>query len=188
MGAALKTEDHLTVEEYLKGEQASEIRHEYIGGRVYAMPGVSIAHNTICLNIAFALKSHLRGGPCRVLTESVKAHLRSIGLEIFYYPDVMVACDPRDTHQFFREYPKLIVEVLSDSTDGANRFEKFHNYIQIETLEEYVLVAQNKPEVTVYRRVNGWKAELYPGPQQEVPFNSVGLKMKMSEIYETVTF
>jgi Uma2 family endonuclease len=184
MNAALKIDEPLSVEEYLKGEELSDVRHEYIGGRVYAMPGVTIAHNTISLNLASALKTHLRGGPCRVFVEGVKAHLRSIGLEIFYYPDVMVACDSRDTHRLFREYPKLIIEVLSDSTEKSNRFEKFHNYIQIETLEEYVLVAQDKIEVTVYRRANNWKAEMFSNPKQEIDFKSVGLRMLASEIYD----
>jgi Uma2 family endonuclease len=184
MNAVPQIEELLTVEEYLKGEELSDIRHEYIGGRVYAMPGVTIAHNTISVNLVAALKAHLRGGPCRVFVEGVKAHLRSIGLEIFYYPDVMVACDPRDSHHLFREYPKLIFEILSESTEKSNRFEKFHNYIQIETLEEYVLVAQDKFEVTVYRRANNWKAEIFTAPQQEITFSSVGLRMRVSEIYE----
>jgi Uma2 family endonuclease len=184
MNAAWKVEESLSVEEYLKGEELSDIRHEYIGGKVYAMPGVTVAHNTISVNLVSALRNHLRGGPCRVFVEGVKAHLRSIGLEIFYYPDVMVACDPRDTHRLFREYPKLIFEILSDSTEKSNRFEKFHNYIQIETLEEYVVVAQDKMEVTVYRRVNNWKAEMFTGPKQEIEFKSVGLRMLVSEIYD----
>jgi Uma2 family endonuclease len=188
MGAALKTEEFLTVEEYLKGEELSDTRHEYIGGRVYSMPGVTVAHNTICVNLVSALRTHLRGGPCRVFVESVKAHLRSIGLEIFYYPDVMVACDPRDTHNLFREYPKLIVEVLSDSTEQTNRFEKFHHYIQIETLEEYILVDQTKAEVTIYRRANNWKLELYRAAEQEITFASVNMRMRLAEIYDGVTF
>lgn len=96
----------------------------------------------------------------------------------------MVACDPRDAHPLFREYPKLIFEILSESTGKSNRFEKFHNYIQIETLEEYVVVAQDKVEVTVYRRANNWKAEIFTAPQQEITFGSVGLRMRVSEIYE----
>jgi Uma2 family endonuclease len=188
MSAALKTEDHLTVEEYLKGEELSDIRHEYIGGRVYAMPGVTIAHNRICVNLVTALQNHVKDGPCEVFVEAVKAHLRSIGLEIFYYPDVMVACDQRDTHDLFREYPKLIIEVLSEATAGSNRFEKFHHYIQIETLEEHVLVAQDKFEVIVYRRAKSWKSEVFSNPDQEILFASVGMRMRVSEIYRRVKF
>jgi Uma2 family endonuclease len=188
MNAAWKAEEHLTVEEYLKGEELSDVRREYIGGKVYAMPGVTIAHNTISVNLVSALHGHLRGGPCRVFVEGVKTHLHSIGLEIFYYPDVMVACDSRDTHRLFREYPKLIFEILSESTEKSNRFEKFHNYIQIETLEEYVFVEQDKFEITVYRRANNWKAELFTNPKQMVAFASVGLRMPMTEIYDQVVF
>ena len=186
MNAAVK--GFLTVEEYLKVEELSETRHEYIGGRVYATPGVTIAHNRICVNLVSALRDHLGDGPCEVFVEAVKAHLRSIGLEIFYYPDIMVVCDPRDTHPQFREYPKLIIEVLSESSENSNRFEKFHHYIQIETLEEYVLVDQRKIEVIIYRRSNSWKMETFTTADQEVLFASVGLRMRVSEIYKRVVF
>ncbi len=79
-----------------------------------------------------------------------KARLRLAGEEIFYYPDVMVVCDARDTDRYFKRYPKVLIEVLSDTTEAIDLREKFLSYRQIETLEEYVLVAQDKMEVTVF--------------------------------------
>ena len=92
----------LTVEEYLAGEPASEVRHEYLGGTVYAMAGASVDHNKISLNLALGLTSHLRGKRCEAFMADVKVRLNLASDDIFYYPDVMVACDPRDTDKFFK--------------------------------------------------------------------------------------
>jgi Uma2 family endonuclease len=91
----------------------------------------------------------------------VKVRLESNGSVMFYYPDVMVAEDTREKRPLFREYAKLVADILPLSSENPNRFEKFHNYIQIEALEEYIVVAQDKLEVTVYRRANNWRAKLY---------------------------
>lgn len=124
-----------SVEAYLALEQQIDIRHEYIGGAVYAMAGASDEHIALCMNIAFALRSHLQGTPCRVQMSEGKLRLRIANEEIFYYPDVLVACDPRDTDRYFKRYPKVLVEVLSESTEALDRREKFLSYRQIETLE-----------------------------------------------------
>jgi Uma2 family endonuclease len=98
----------------------------------------------------------------------------------------MVTCDPRDTEPLFKSFPKLIIEVLSDSTDRHDRTEKFWNYTQVETLEEYVLVAHDRVTATIFRRANGWKAEVWDQPTAEIIFASVGLKMLLSEVYEGI--
>jgi Uma2 family endonuclease len=106
--------------------------------------------------------------------------------EVFYYPDVMVTCDPRDPAPLFKEYPKVIVEVLSESTEGTDRREKFWNYIQIESLEEYVLAAQDKMEVTLFRRSNHWKPEVLRAAGEELELSSLKLTLSLSSIYEGV--
>jgi Uma2 family endonuclease len=176
----------LTVEEYLEGEQHSELRHEYIGGVVYAMAGASDEHNGICLNFASALLSHLRGKSCRVFMADSKARLRSDADDIFYYPDLMVACDPRDTSRFFKQYPRVLVEVLSESTERIDRREKFLSYTQIETLEEYVLVAQDKMEITLFRRPNRWQPEILHGPTASLPLASIEFSISLPSIYEGI--
>ena len=97
----------VSVEDYLAGELKSEIRHEYIGGLVYAMAGTSSEHNIICQNLLIALRSHLRGRPCQVFVESVKLRIRTGNEDTFYYPDLIITCDPRDTERYFKTFPRF---------------------------------------------------------------------------------
>lgn len=173
----------LSVEAYLEGEQHSEVRHEYLAGEVYAMTGASAAHNIIALNLATALHAHLRGGPCRVFMSDMKLRLRHAQDDYFYYPDVMVACQPDDNARFWREQPKLVVEVLSDSTERIDSREKLFAYQHIEALEEYVLVAQDRREVTLYRKSDGWSA-CRPFGAEVIELVSVGLNLVMDTLYE----
>ena len=184
---ALKELEVVSVEDYLAGEPLSEVRHEYIGGEVYAMAGASEEHSTIAGNLFAALHRHLRGGPCRAYLVDLKLRLELAREDIFYYPDVMVACDPRDTDRFFKRYPKVLVEVLSPDTERVDRREKFLSYTQIETLEEYVLVAQVKMEVTVFRRSTGWRPEIARQPDQELRLGSLEFTLPLRDIYEGVT-
>ncbi len=176
----------LTVEEYMAGELRSENRHEYLGGVVYAMAGGSEDHNLISLNLAFAFRTQLRGGPCKIAVADVKVRLQISDEDVFYYPDVMVACDPRDTDPYFKRFPKVIVEVLSPQTEPTDRREKFLSYIQVETLEEYVLVAQDRMEVTVFRRANKWQPEVFRRPDESVRLDSIPLALPLSAVYEGV--
>ncbi|HEV2208794.1 MAG TPA: Uma2 family endonuclease [Verrucomicrobiae bacterium] len=141
---AAKQAERFSVPDYLAGEERSDVRHEYIGGAIYAMAGASDEHIALCMNLAFALRPHLHGSPCRVQMSDGKVHLRILNEDVFYYSDVMVFCDPRDTDRYFKRFPRILVEVLSDTTETIDRREKFLSYRQIETLEEYVLIAQDK--------------------------------------------
>jgi Uma2 family endonuclease len=183
---AVEKPHFLTVEEYLEGEQLSDVRHEYIGGVVYVMAGASDEHNGICLNFASALLAHLRGKSCRVFMADSKARLRADADDIFYYPDLMVACDPRDTSRFFKQYPRVLVEVLSESTERIDRREKFLSYTQIETLEEYVLVAQDKMEITLFRRANQWQAGILNAATRVLSLASIDFSIPLQAIYEGV--
>ena len=185
---AVESAPWLTVEDYLEGEPHSEVRHEYIGGEVHAMAGASEAHNDIAGSIYSALRTHLKGKRCRAYIADVKVRLEVLGDDIFYYPDVLVACDPRDTHPLFKRFPTVIVEVLSDSTERIDRREKFWSYARIETLEEYVLAAQDKREVTVFRRANGWKAEVLRGKASVLRLASLEFTQPLQDIYEGVKF
>jgi len=183
---AVRQLDWISAENYLEGEQASEVRHEYIGGVVYAMAGASDEHNTLSLTLAAELRTHLRGKNCRVFMVDAKVRLEIVREDIFYYPDVMVACDPRDTDRFFKRFPKVLIEVLSDTTERTDRREKFLSYIQIETLEEYVLVAQDKMEVTLYRRAAGWQPEILRQPGQTLRLPSLDFSLPLTAVYEGV--
>ncbi|HRI12987.1 MAG TPA: Uma2 family endonuclease [Verrucomicrobiota bacterium] len=174
----------MSVAEYLSGEEQSEVRHEYIGGSVYAMAGGSEEHCTITGNLFAALHAHLRGQRCRAFVADMKVRLVLRGEEVFYYPDVVVACDPRDTDRYFKRYPQVLIEVLSDSTERIDRREKRWSYLQMESLEEYVLVAQDYWEVTVYRRGHEWAPEILASPDSVLTLPSLEFSVPLSAIYE----
>ena len=133
--------DYVAVEEYLAAEEKSEVRHEYLGGLVYAMAGETRAHNTIALNIATSIRQQLKT-PCKLYMSGVRVNFELRQDEYYYYPDVMVTCDPRDKDPRVVRYPKLIIEVLSETTERVDRREKFFAYTSIESLEEYALISQ----------------------------------------------
>jgi len=178
--------DYLSVDDYLAGEEVSEVKHEYLGGNAYAMAGATTEHNQISMNIAFAFRTHLTGKRCRVFMSDVKVRLTTVGEDAFYYPDVMVGCDPRDTHQLYLLFPKVIVEVSSESTERLDRGEKRLAYQTLESLEEYLIVAQDRAEVTIFRRTNKWAPETTAGLGQKVTLQCFDLALLLSAVYEGV--
>jgi Uma2 family endonuclease len=106
--------------------------------------------------------------------------------DIFYYPDLMVTCDALDTEPYYKKFPKLLVEELSESTERIDRREKLPSYTQIETLEEYILAAQDKMEVTAFRRTNQWKPEVIRDPEQLIAIASIKFSLPLRAIYEAV--
>ncbi len=185
MQAAVKG-DLVSVADYLAAEKASQIRHEYLGGLVYAMAGETLAHNQISQNLLFQIRRKIKGGPCRVFISDVRVNFHLRTDEYYYYPDIVVTCDKRDIHPRFVRYPKLIIEVLSESTERVDKREKFFAYTSIPSLEEYVLVAQAPQEVTVFRRANGWKAAKVSGAKAKLPLKSLKLAVPLSAVYEGV--
>src|SRR2546423_65871 len=111
MSVAPRSDQKISVEEYLAGELQSEVRHEYLGGDLYTMAVASMEHNIIAGNIYMALREHLRGGPCQVFMSDMKVRLKDAQAEDYlYYPDVMVACDPADNALYYRERPVVLIE------------------------------------------------------------------------------
>ena len=180
-----ETANFISVDEYIEGEQLSEIRHEYIGGRVYAMAGGSEAHNTISLNLASALRAHLRGKPCKVFMADMKLRLKIAEDDIFYYPDLLVTCDPSDDAKYYKTKPVVVIEVLSPSTERLDRREKFLSYQRLPSLEEYVLVDQERMRVTVFRKANCWKPE-HLTAEDSLKLGSVGFQQTIPSDYEDV--
>jgi len=175
----------LSEAEYLENEKASAVRHEYLGGFVYAMAGASAKHNMIAGNLFARLRAHLRGGPCQVFISDMKIKLES--LDTFYYPDVMVTCDPSDNADYFRTNPVLIVEVTSPTTATTDRREKLMAYQKIPGLRQYVLIAQDEISVQLYSRdKNGrwWEETL--GPDGVMELDCVDLNITVKEAYEDV--
>jgi Uma2 family endonuclease len=181
-----KNPEFMTVDEYLAFELQSQERHEYLAGELFAMSGASRRHNEIASRLLLSIASHLRGGPCKAYMSDIKVGLKSNMKEYFYYPDLMVVCDrnrseDQDTH--FVTTPKLIVEVLSPSTENIDRREKSLFYRQIETLEEYVLVAQEECEVTLIRREQDWRPVVRNSLEELAEFRSIALSLPLARIY-----
>lgn len=171
-----------TPEEYLEGEEYSEVKHEYVHGHIYAMVGVSRAHNLLSGNLYAQLHTHLRGTPCRVFIAEMKVRKDNI----FYYPDLVVSCHETERHEYYVEEPVLVAEVLSPSTEARDRLDKRLVYQSIPSVQEYVLIAQDKLEVQIYRRtVEGWDLEMYV-PGDSVRFAAVEFVCPIEAIYEKV--
>ncbi len=179
----------LTVEEYLKFEQDGEIRHEYVAGQIYAMTGSSREHNLIATNIISLLRPHLRGGSCRAFVSDMKVKIKANNqkADLFYYPDVVVTCDPQDRKRYFLTSPCLVIEILSPSTQTTDKREKRINYQTIDSLQEYVLVSQDEIKVEIYRKneQGDWTVETL-AKDNNLQLDSVGLTLMMTDIYEDV--
>jgi Uma2 family endonuclease len=131
----------LTVEDYLKLEESATVRHEYVGGEIFAMVGATKRHNRIIGNIFGRLWEAARGGGCRVYSESVKLRLAD---DSIYYPDVMVACGPEGDDPLVEDDPCLVVEVVSPSTETTDRREKLAAYMRMPGLKAYLIVSQDR--------------------------------------------
>ncbi len=178
---------YISLEDYLAGEEVSPIKHEYKCGEVYAIAGASKAHVTISVNTVSLLRNHLRGSGCFAYMADMK--LRVETADAFYYPDVMVSCDERDrtSTRDFIHYPSLIIEVLSPKTAAFDRGEKFADYRTIETLQEYVLINQERVSVECFRRneVGLWVLHPYQAGD-EIYLASVDFHTPIAAIYEDV--
>lgn len=177
-----------TPQEYFSLERESVTRHEYRRGLVYAMAGGSDAHSRIGINLLTVINLHLRDGDCQFFSGDVKVNYKDA---FFYYPDAFVTCDPRDSEdRYVKCYPKLIAEVLSPSTKDFDQGKKFEDYQQIESLEEYVLIAQDEMLVECRRRVKKentelWETEIYQKSEQVI-LTSIELKVAIEELYRGV--
>ena len=186
---ALANFQFLTPEEYLELETQSPIKHEYIDGEVCAMAGTTDAHNTIALNLAFLIRNHLRGTGCSVYFADLKVRLEK--RNCFYYPDLLVTCNSQDqetpTH---KRFPKLIVEVLSDSTEAFDRGDKFNDYQTLESLEEYILVNTKYQRVEIFRRSpqTGWLFQTYTPTNTTFFLHTLDLAISFTDLYEDINF
>ena len=179
--------DFITVEEYLKLELTAQVRYEYVAGQIYAMVGASEAHNIIATNLIAILRPHLRGSSCKAFVSDMKVKVKTQQADIFYYPDILVTCDPGDNEKYFKTKPSLIVEILSKSTEVTDRREKRLNYRAIDSLQEYVLISQNEMKVEIYRKDsnNNWIFTILEEDDRLV-LDSVDLTLTMRDIYEDV--
>ena len=177
----------LTVDDYLAGEAVSPLKHEYLDGEVFAMAGASEEHVTIALNLASLLRAHVRGGPCRVYMADMK--LRVERARAFFYPDCFVTCDPADAVEpLAKQCARVVIEVLSESTEAYDRGAKFASYRQLPSLEEYVLIDSRTRSVEVFRRhPEGWILQPVPDDGR-LTLATLGFECTVDALYEDVHF
>jgi len=169
---------------YLAAERDVNVKSEYVGGRTYAMAGASELHNTVAATFFLAIGNQV-SDECRPWQSDMKVVGEHQGSYFSYYPDIMVACGENRGDPYVRSNPILIVEVLSPSTERTDLKEKYDNYIQIPSLIEYVVVAQDVPLVRIFRRRSAWQLERYYA-QDVFMLESVGLQMQVQDIYRRV--
>lgn len=182
-----------TIAEYLDLETEADEKHEYIDGRIVAMSGGSLRASLIASNLTATLHRALRGKPCRVYTSD--ARVRVAGTPFVTYSDLSVICDPitfdpEDRNKTTANNPKALFEILSPSTEKYDRGEKFSRYRLIQSLQEYVLIAQDKPRVEAYfRKPDGlWSFDFIEGIKSTILLQSLNLKLRLSQAYASFPF
>ena len=164
----------MSVEDYLEMEKTATVRHEYVAGEVYAITGASRRHNRIAGNVYRRLADPAAGGPCRVYVETVQLRID----DVFYYPDVMVACEDEPDDPYYEDSPCLVVEVVSSSTESTDRREKLAAYKRVPGLKAYLIVDQDRMRVASgifgMRRARGeggiwWTRGVSPFPARRRP-------------------
>jgi Uma2 family endonuclease len=180
----------MSVEEYLELDRGSlDARYEFIDGVVTMLAGGTANHSSICVNVVSQLHSALRGNPCQVFNSDLRV---SISTTRFVYSDISVSCDPRDQEQGDSDiihYPRVVIEVLSPSTEAYDRGRKFGYYRACPSLQEHVLVDSQRQSIDLYRRQteNLWTFHPF-GPDDEVELKSINVRFPLASVYEDVTF
>lgn len=179
----------ISVDEYLDAELSSPIKHEYLGGVVYAMAGARNAHNIITVNAIATLHSRFRGRPCQPYNSDTKIRISLLTHTRFYYPDASVVCRPNPQTDSFQDAPVVIIEVLSRRTRRLDEGEKKDAYLNIPSLCVYLLVEQDSPAVVAFRRTEqGFVREVYEGLHAIVPLGEIKTELPLSVLYGTIEF
>ena len=182
-----------TVEEYLEYERAAEERHEYDNGEILAMSGGSPTQSFIIMNVGTEIRVALKGKPCRIADSNLRIAIQKQAK--YVYPDASIICgplqfDPNDKLQHTVLNPRVVIEVLSPSTEAYDRGDKFRSYREIETLEEYILISQNQPQFeSLLRQPDGtWSFNPCNGLEGIAKIRCLGINIPMAEIYAGVDF
>ncbi|MDD5295401.1 MAG: Uma2 family endonuclease [Rhodocyclaceae bacterium] len=185
MGLALEKQG-TTLEEYLAWESVQETKNEFVDGEIFAMVGVRDKHNTVGGNVYMALRAHLKGSGCKAYASDIKLLVEAA--QSVFYPDVFVTCE-QNSDPLIKKDARLIVEVLSPSTEAYDRGRKFGFYRQLPGLAEYLLINCFEPRVELFRRAgeSQWLLQEFV-PGQSLHLESVGLYLPVDAIYEEVDF
>jgi len=170
----------LSIAEFIERENQQDTRHELLDNQIIAMAGGTVAHAGLIVGLAARLFNHLQGTPCRVFASDLKVQ----AAHNVFYPDVVVSCTSQENDGVLCHNPKLIIEVLSNSTSRKDRFKKRLAYQQIESLEEYVLVSQETRHIEIYRRAEDWHAFIHISGRVEL--RSVDFSLDIDELYASI--
>jgi Uma2 family endonuclease len=174
---------YMTEEEYLAFEERSPSRHEYVNGYVHAMSAPGPSHGRVLARLQFALTKRLGDGPCEAFAARLQADADTASTHNYFYPDIVVSCDRENWGDKWLRNPRLIIEVLSPSTQHIDRRDKATTYRRIPGMEEYVIAAQNSAQLTILRRAEGWVAEVVSGLDAVAEFRSLDMSIPLAEIY-----
>jgi len=179
-----------TEEAYLEFERASDTKHEYYQGEIFAMAGASRNHDRIAGNTFVSLHIQLRNGPCSIHTSDMRVRVSRAGA--FTYPDISVGCGEEEYTSDKPDTllnPTLIVEVLSTSTEGYDRGKKFQHYRTLESLQEYVLISQDAHRIEHYVRQadDSWLFTEAVGLEATLQLPSIQCSLSLADVYEKVT-
>ena len=201
MATLPKTQKYFyTVEEYLEIDRESGQRFEYVDGEIHQMAGESGAHGDISMNLAIAMGPQLKARKCRVRSKDTKIQSGSVSKSgqlmkgMFSYPDIVVICGEPEYHDKVKDIvlnPKVIIEVLSGSTESFDRNEKFVRYRMFNpTLTDYILISQTEPIVEHFiRQDNGtWNLRTFVGLEKEFMIDSIECQLKLADIYDLIEF
>jgi len=174
----------LSVEEFLAAETGYKVKHEYLGGMIYAMAGASLPHNTIGANLAGILYACLRGRRCQPFGSDMKARLSLGSNTYFYYPDAMIVCGQAGLGTSWCERPSVIFEIISESTRSIDEREKRIAYLSLPSLDAYVRIEQDRLEVTIeHRDPAGWRREVL-GEGDMIRLATVEVEFPVAALYE----
>jgi Uma2 family endonuclease len=177
---ALPSPQPISFETYLELEERATVKHELVGGFLYAMAGAAEKHNLIATNVVLALGTAARAKGCRLYVADMK--LRT-PVNSAYYPDVMVVCDATDQHNLYRVAPCLLVEILSKSTSVIDQREKLLEYRRIPSLENYLIVDPDAQRVIRhFRDGDAWTSQVY-GAEQSMFLECPGVELSVSDVF-----
>jgi Uma2 family endonuclease len=186
--SSIAARTYLTPQEYLAFERKATTKHEYLAGEIVAMSGASFAHNFITGDIFGELRAQLQGRRCKAATNNMRVKVSKTGS--YFYPDVVVFCgEPQaeDNESDTLLNPTVIIEVLSPSTEARDRGEKFWHYQQLASLQEYVLVSQDRVCVEHYLREGAyWLRTEFRALEDIMPLSSIECELRLRDIYNSV--
>lgn len=189
--SAVPATKYISIEDYLAAEETSEVKHEYYKGEVFAMAGGSIAHNRIVRNVLASLDNFLRGKGCEVFPSDLKIHNEANTL--FTYPDISIVCgkpERWDKRNDTITNPVVLIEVLSKSTQGYDRGQKFHLYRSIPSVKEYILISSTEVLVERYTKqeTGFWNFRETANPEDSFHVETIDFSCLVKELYRNVEF